>query len=206
MSANNYTGVVASVQKNDAGYWSIKTADGQWFGTGKMKPACSEGDEVAFDFSMNGKYSNADLDTLEVLSSDNKVPAKKAWSGKKNASGEGAGKSDYWEAKEKRDISTQKEIRFQASRNAAIEAMGVALANGIISIPEGKKEGDKMKVFLTYVDKVTDRFNSATLAVHEAEAVAVPAATKPKAVAKAKVVEEEPEVVEDELNDDISFI
>src|SRR4030066_604800 len=187
MSANNFTGVVEVVKKNDMGYWSIKTSDGQWFGTGKMKPTCSEGDEVAFDFSMNGKYSNADLDTLEVLSSDNKVPAKKAWSGKKNAAGEGAGKSDYWEAKEKRDLSTQKEIRFQASRNAAIEAMGVALANGLITVPEGKKEGDKMKVFLTYVDKITDRFNSAALAVHEVVATAAaPASTtpKPKPVAK----------------------
>jgi len=203
MAASNFTGTVEFVKKNDQGYWSIKTADGQWFGCGKMKPACEEGDEVAFDFSQNGKYNNADLDTLEVISSGNAVakkPSKPAWSGKKSASSEGSSKEGYWEKKEERDVQVQKEIRFQAARNAAIEALSVALANGVLTIPPGKKEGDQFKVLLTYVDKVTDRFLKAT------EAVNTPVVEKPKAAPKPapKVVEEEPEE-EPDFNDDISF-
>jgi hypothetical protein len=202
MAANNFTGVVEKVHKNDAGYWSILMADGQWFGHGKMKPSCTDGDEIAFDYSQNGKYNNADPDTLEILSSDNAVPkkaSKPAWNGKKNASSEG--KDEYWKNKEARDILTQNEIRFQAGRNAAIEIVTLAVSHGLLTIPQGKKEGDQFKVLLTYVDKVTDRYVEATKAVN------APVVEKPKAAPKPapKVVEEEPEV-EQELNDDISFI
>jgi hypothetical protein len=200
MADQNFTGVVEFVRKNDAGYWSVKTIDGQWFGTGKVKPACSEGDEVAFDYALNGKYNNMELDTLEVISSGNAIPekaAKKAWSGGKK--GGDTRDASYWDAKDAQAVKTQKEIRFQASRNAAIAVIDVALKAGVLTIPEGKAADAQFKVLLTYVDKVTDRYNKATEALDTPVAAAV---AKPKAAPKPKlVVVEEVEAEEEDEND-----
>jgi hypothetical protein len=189
MSSNNFTGIVEAVRKNDQGYWSIKTSDGQWFGCGKSKPACSEGDEVDFDYSMNGKYNNADLDTLEVISSDNKVAPKKAWPGKKTATSEGDGKAGYWEQKAVNDEKVQKIIQFQAARNAAIEIIGIALKNSVLFIPEGKDKNAGFKTLLTYVDKVTEQYVKASSEVNAPKV----AATKPTKVPEYEDTSEETE-------------
>lgn len=169
MASQNFTGIVEVVKKNDQGYWSIKTADGAWFGHSKTKPVCEEGDEVAFDYSQNGKYSNVDPDTMEVLSSGNKVEkaAKPAW--KKNNSGAvDTSKDEYWKRKEERDVFIQNEIRKQASRNAAIAILDSAMKNGVLVIPEPSKKGSsRMEVLLAYVDKVADRFEKSTKATNE---------------------------------------
>ena len=201
MSANNYSGVVADVKKNDAGYFSLKMTDGEWFGCGKVKPPVSTGDEVSFDYSKNGKYNNADVDTIEVISEGNNVPAPKAkWSGKK--SGGDADKSAYWDAKEARDITVQKEIRYQASRNSALTALDIAIKHNLVTIPDAKKGTSQMEVFLTYVNKLTNKFMAETEALHTP-----PEAPKPvaKPVKATKAVVKEPEDDEDE-EDVVEFL
>jgi len=72
----------------------------------------------------------------------------------------GASKDDYWKKREERDVEVQKAIQFQASRNAAIAAVGVLLTNGAVSLPT--KKAEQMDAVLELIDKITARYDTAT--------------------------------------------
>jgi len=121
-------GVVDKVFKNSAGFFNVKLRDGGWYGFGKYKPKCNEGDKIGFNWtaSPNGQFMNADTKSLEIKSSE--VVA--APSVKSSAS-----PTTDWDSKDKR-------IQWMSSRNAAIEFMKIALEQGAVKIPT--KQSDKL--------------------------------------------------------------
>lgn len=206
-------GNVEFVKKNDHGYYAVKMDDGQWYGCGKEQPEFNKGDAVRFEVVTNGRYLNVDESTVEVLEKNaapqrsapsRSAPARKSGGSQKFSNA--TSKDDYWKAKEtrdiarderlqKRDINTQNEIRLQASRNAAIELIGVAINAKVIEFPEEKKKGKNFDVLTTYVDKLTEKFYNETKAINKAEDVAEP---------EQGDVEETQDEGED-FNDDIKF-
>ena len=206
-------GNVEFVKKNDHGYYAVKMSDGQWYGCGKDEPEFNKGDAVRFEVVTNGRYLNVDEATVEVLEK-NAAPQRSAPSRSSAPRRSGGGsqkfskdmsKDEYWKNREardlakderlaKRDITTQNEIRLQASRNAAIELIGVAINAKVIEFPEEKKKGKNFDVLSTYVDKLTEKFYNETKAINKAVDVAEPAPE----------VEETPAEDED-FNDDIKF-
>lgn len=109
----------------------------------------------------------------------------------------GGSKDGYWEAKEQRDIVTQRAIQYQSSRNAAIELVSAALTAGAVALPAAKaKQWDAL---LALVDTVTERFEEAVLVVRGEGKKAKP---EPVAKGKKKQQEEEDDVpFDDELPD-----
>lgn len=107
------------------------------------------------------------------------------------------GKDGYWEAKEQRDIVTQKAIQYQSSRNAAIELVSAALTAGAVALPAAKaKQWDAL---LALVDTVTERFEEAVLVVRgEGGKKTKPA---PEGRGKQKVEDEGDVPFDDELPD-----
>jgi hypothetical protein len=141
---SSVAGVVQSVTKNDHGFYSVKMDDGRYYGMGKKSPGITQGQRISFEFTTkDDKYHNLTFGTLKVLEGDTASNGAGLASADNTdrsfpvrSNGAVAGKSimskdDYWRAKEERDIqdaarretvriSTQNEIRIQASRNAAV--------------------------------------------------------------------------------------
>ena len=65
----------------------------------------------------------------------------------------------------------QREIRMQASRNAAIQFVGLALQNGIISL--GSKKADQEENLANYVKAYADQFYAETVGVRDTSEDAV---------------------------------
>jgi hypothetical protein len=180
MSTSVVEGTVEFVKQNAAGYYAAKMSDGQWYGCNKDKPEFDKGDNIRFEIVTNGRYLNMVMETVEMLGKS-AAPARKAPPAR---SGGGAqkftkdvSKDEYWKAKEARDIArderlakrdtiVQNEIRLQASRNAAIELMGIALSSGIVVLKDEKKKGQNFDILTTYVDKLTSKYYDATKAIN----------------------------------------
>jgi len=184
------SGQVATVRKNDKGYFSLKLEDGTWYGCGQDRPPCVEGDSIEFAFDMNGKFKNADVDSIVVIEAEPAPkkatpPARKSYGNGKYSGGAKGQKVDtakeaYWNAKEARDIewqqrqqAVQEEIRFQASRNAAVEIVTAAVAAGAIDLGDGKKKDSKLGVMLAYISKITDQYVKDTAEVYTAALASV---------------------------------
>lgn len=186
--SNVVEGKVEVLMQNKGKFWTIKMDDGQWYGCGKERPKFDKGDTIRFETVTNGRYLNVNEETVEVVT-DAPAPRRSPapTSAPKKFSTE-MSKDDYWRRKEERDLSkdevhagVQKEIRLQASRNAAIELMSVAIQAGLLPdvVEEKKKKGTRFDILLTYVDKLTQKFYNETAAI--------------SAVAKDSVAEEEGE-------------
>ena len=150
-------GKVDKIHKGKKAY-AICIAD-VWYGGLFDRPSFKEGDTVEFEVAMNGNYKNVAANTLTFIEEgvvQNMRPAKV---GKETIA---AGKEDYWGDKAKRDVSTQKEIRFQASRNAAIAFADVLLKNQLV--PLGTKK-DKVTIVEELVNHYTNKFYNETVAV-----------------------------------------
>ena len=136
------------------GMYNIKAQDGEWYGYGKVRPTFSEGDEIEFEFKMNGKYMNVDTKTVQVTGQRERTSAPRT------RPTEVMSKDDYWSRKEANDQLTQREIRHQASRNAAIAWMDVLMKNNVIPFPA---KGDKLDIAEGYLTQFTDMFIAATI-------------------------------------------
>jgi hypothetical protein len=196
MSTSVIEGQVKFVKQNNGGYYAVLMSDEQWYGYTKEKPPFDKGDNIRFEVVTNGRFLNVAPDTVEIIAGGpaparSAPPARRAGGAQKFST---AGKDEYWKAKEARDIvhyakrdardiMVQNEIRLQASRNAAIELMGIALANKIVEFGEPKKKGANLEVLATYVDKLTQKYYDATKAIN-------PVVVEAPAVAEVDEVEE----------------
>lgn len=157
MSANAQGVVQFLSEKN--GRFSIKMKD-VWYGFGKYKPACNEGDTVSFTFDKNGEWMNGDARTLTVVAAAGTGAAQPAVPSGNTARQASKGavmtKDDYWGRKEVRDLEVQNVIQYQAARNSAISVCAALLAND--ALPLGSAKGKQVGVFMAAIQKVTDQF------------------------------------------------
>ena len=81
------------------------------------------------------------------------------------ATQQAGGREQYWEDKAVKDIQIQRTIQFQASRNAAINTLGVLLEHKLVSVPQAKaKQYDAVMALL---DVITQAYEKQTTAVFE---------------------------------------
>lgn len=135
--------------------------DGEWYGLGWDAPTFGEGDTIQFDYERNGKYKNVVKGTVQVIS-QGEAPKQTS---KPKSSGTMT-RDEYWAEKAEGDKLTQREIRMQASRNAAIEFMKLALEQGALPLGN-KKAADKEEVLLEYLKLYTRQFFVETVAARE---------------------------------------
>lgn len=152
-------GLVEVVYRNDKGYFNIKLDNDEWYGFGKKKPEFSNGDSIQFTYEKNGRFSNADPTSVEA------TPAPKASTSSSTTGG--VSRDQYWANKEKVDIVTKKEIRFQASRNAAIELVVAGLNAGIVDVGSSKTKGKQFEALLNHVGALTEEFVNSVLSYAE---------------------------------------
>ena len=208
MSTSVVEGQVEFVKQKAAGYYAAKMSDGQWYGCNKDEPEFNKGDNIRFEVVTNGRYLNVDMETVEMLGKS-AAPVRKAppaRSGGAQKFTKDVSKDEYWKAKEARDIAhyakrdirdtmVQNEIRLQASRNAAIELLGIALSNGIVTVKDEKKKGQNFDILTTYVDKMTEKYYNATKAINAVEEV----------VEVAKEIEAKEVAPDEDFDDALSF-
>ena len=144
--ANNVQGLVESKRKNDAGYWSVKLG-GEYFGAVKYEPKFNEGDEVAFDYTENGKYKNMTFGTVKVLESASSANA----AANASAPATGGNNKVDWDGKDKR-------ITFLACRKDALEVLKVAVSQDALTLPT--KKADKLEAIILLVDELANRLYS----------------------------------------------
>ena len=155
------TGVVE--RKNERKGATNVCIDGVWYGLGFNKvPEFSEGDTIQFVVVQNGKYLNAEEGSVEVVA-QGEAPQPKSTSS--NRQGNSSAREDYWERKELRDLETQNEIRWQASRNAAIEFASSAVAHGAFKL--GATSAKAYDQYRQLVSDLTEEFYNETLQVNE---------------------------------------
>lgn len=170
------TGVVEKIAgPNKGGYYAIKLADNDvWYGAGKYPPKVKERQTIEFEAIENGDFFNANTKTIKVVGAPSVVPTTATVvTSTKNA------KDDYWRRREEADVedrayrraqslATQNEIRVQASRNAAIEFLGVLLAHNLIEIPpSANKKTSQARATKLTLDKFTQEFYDDTLAINK---------------------------------------
>jgi hypothetical protein len=205
-------GIVKRITSRQAGRgkaYNLQMDSGDWFGYGFEQPNFGEGSEVCFDVDWNGQYGNVRKGSLQVLSGGgnqgggyqqnngggyqnsqgNRGGNTGGGRGGQSHGGSGSrksgGRDQYWEDKAKRDVVVQRQIQFQASRNAAIAAVDIALKNDCLPLPQ--KKGDRLDAVLAVIAEVTERFN------YETDCVANPGANPSGNPA-------EPHGVQDDMN------
>lgn len=159
---------------------NIQMDNGQWYGYGFNKPTFGEGAEISFDVQWNGQYGNVNIATLQIINQGqpqqqggyngqgrsngggNNRGANTGGRAPAQASG-GMSKDDYWKNREARDLVVQKQIQYQASRNAAIEVVKAGIDAGAVALPAAKAKA--FDALLALVEEITDQFNDATTAV-----------------------------------------
>lgn len=103
----------------------------------------------------------------------------------------GASKDKYWEDKEKRDKVKDVVVTHMACRNSAIEAVGMLLTAGAVSLPT--KKAEQYDAVLELVDIVTERFITGTREFTRTTLAASAAAKTGKQAAPARKPAPEPE-------------
>jgi len=140
------------------GYWNVLSDDDVWYGLGKKEPNFDKGATIQFEYSENGKYKNVE-GRVNVISNAEAPTRRKA------TASDIMTKDDYWRRKEENDIFTQREIRWQASRNAALEFMKMAFS--VDALPLSKKGADKEELLNEYLNTYTQQFYTDTFAIRE---------------------------------------
>jgi len=145
------SGVVQVIRYN--GKATNLQVDGVWYGAGFVAPdklPCKEGDNVAFEFSVSpdGKFKNVNPRNITVTAG---VP-------KSNATGNypppAGGRNN--------DV-TQRQITWQASRNAAIEV--AKLAKELDILPLGAKKNEQLANLQGFIHDLSVEFYAETEAV-----------------------------------------
>lgn len=137
--------------------YTVRLAKEGYIGVGFEAPACVEGDTVSMQYELNNAgYKQMVKGSLQVLSSGAPTPAPQSSPAPAGAQG-GTSKTSYWDDKEKRDVSIQKAIQYQASRNIAVEVAKIALEQDCLSL--GAKKAARVDILMAFIDEVTDRYN-----------------------------------------------
>ena len=147
----------ASKQLPSGLYYSF-SVDGTWYRTGKKEAPVEAGYTVRFNYDEDKWGKHVDLDSLKFK----KGEAPKT-SGKSGGGSGARNSNEYWEAKEQRDISTQKKISYAGVLNTSIQVLNTALDKEFFKIPGGKKatlEAYKAALF-DVADELYQRVNSA---------------------------------------------
>jgi hypothetical protein len=167
------TGVVEKVslkpiekQGKDFGknMFSIKVAgDDRWFSTYTNDPRVQQGQTITFEPKPNGNYWNVDVKTI-IREAQSNAPSSNNNSGSTPSAvvpavNKGTSSAGSYN-------KTQSAIQFQASRNAAIEALKLAVSAGVeIKLPA--KGPERLEAMLSLIDEVTDRYFKATTEASE---------------------------------------
>lgn len=162
--AEQIKGEVLVITKNKA--YAVKMDDGNFYGAGfdKDKITFDRGDVISFNVTYNGKYRNMDMDSVEVLGkAEPKKETETPQKPKSAGSGAAVSRDDYWTQKAEKDERTQKEIRLQASRNAAIQFVNTLLEKDLVTLPT--KKADKVEAVEQLVDHYTHKYYEDTEAV-----------------------------------------
>jgi hypothetical protein len=138
---SKYEGVIEKVYEKN-GRHSLLMDDDNWYGLNRHKPAANDGDYARFEYEMNGKYRNVVENTLEVKPGTGETKKAKGGGGGVGYKEEAAMRKAYWDAKELRDIDTQKRISYNGALNSAIAIINLAVSNEVVKI--GGKAGDKI--------------------------------------------------------------
>lgn len=136
-------GTVQKIQERPAGSgvaYNINV-NGQWYGHGFAKPKFSEGDNISFTYTQNGRFMNIDVRSIQI-SAGASAPAKG-----------GGGKSGGYQ-------SPQLAIQYQASRNSAIALVDILLKSAAVPLPT--KKADQYEAVLALVEELTNTFHTKT--------------------------------------------
>jgi hypothetical protein len=156
--------VVQKLTKGAKAY-SILLSDGVWYGAGFDKPDVAEGDFIEFDVEENGKYKNVRKGSIKVIPQESKKTearvSEDARSKARPTSGGTTSRDSYWDDKAEKDIRVQKEIRLQASRNAAIAFTDLLLKNEALPGMTAAKK-NKAEIIEAAVSDYTRKFYSET--------------------------------------------
>lgn len=136
---------------------------GVWYGCGfQFKGEFAQGDNIEFEYSEKGQYKNV------VLSSVRKVAG---------AAPAPVAQGNFGAARAAADLTRQRSITYQASRNAAIEVAQIAVQAGILNL--GKKEAEKLDHLLNFIEDLTAKYFDRTEAVGEGADPSTGVADKP---------------------------
>lgn len=153
------TGVVEFLNEKEFGgrkLYSIKV-EGEYYGCGNKRPACSKGDSVKFNAVQNGKYWNVD-GNVDVQT------------GSAAAATAAASPGRMMEERK------QKAIALQAARNSAIAVTSALLQSGAIKLPSTQaKQAD---VVLGFISDLAAEYLEETMAIYEGKE-AVTSSKKP---------------------------
>lgn len=151
--------VWANTVANGKTAYNIQMQSGEKYGHGFNVPNFKDGDTIEFVYKQNGKYKNIDPNSVKVVDNTPQT-SNGAMPNTGNVRGGGVSKDEYWANKEKADVDRQKEIRYQASRNQAIEVAAIALRADVIKLPT--KQADRLGVLLGFIEARTNEFAKQT--------------------------------------------
>ena len=132
MSNETVKGIVEKINCNKSGYYGILIGD-VWYGGGKHAPKFNEGDEVSFEYTMNGKYANMEFKTVEVHSEG----------------GGGKPTEAYWENKDRR-------IALMSCRNSAVALISAVVTAEALTLPT--KKSDRFDVVMELANNLTNDY------------------------------------------------
>lgn len=170
----NYKGVVQKIHKQKM--YGVLMDDEQWYGHGSDQPKFNEGDLIEFEYDENQKgtrvYKNIIPKSVQVISASNgdkgvESGGSSRQSGSAPKQGKTMTKDNYWENKAAEDIKTQKAIRYQASRNSAIEVVDLLLKNECVSLGNAKQK--KAGIVEELVEHYTNEYYNKTLEVQDTD-------------------------------------
>jgi hypothetical protein len=171
--------------------------DQRYFRTGTDR-LFSQGDAVQFEIGNNNTVVGDSVVKLEA-SVQTAPPAatggggQRSWSGGGGYKAKQAEKDAYWSDKEARDIERERRqheiveprITWSSARTAAIDVVGLALQHDAIAFGNAAK-GAKLGMILDFVDEVSARFYSQSMAAAETAAGLEYSATEKDLGKKAK--------------------
>lgn len=158
-------GVVEYIKTRKAGRGTAYSfvIDETWYSFGFQKPNFEVGDKIRFMYDTNDKGYH------DVVEGKHKVVEKGVGVDKKKSGGSGgktynknfprggAGKDDYWQKKEERDIQvTQPLIQLQNSANRATEIVAACITAGVLTLPKAKAK--QLEAVEGFIDTLTESF------------------------------------------------
>lgn len=157
-----------------------RTKDGEELriGWGFNAPTFKEGIWLKATVSQDGKYLNYKGGSFQVADGAEPAVSESAQrsatgAGRSNA---GAGRNEYWENKEKRDVEvTQPRIQYQSARKDAIQVVASLVALDALPISKASSKAGEAKRYeqvMEIIDKITVRFYEDTESLRRLETVA----------------------------------